>query len=119
LTNTLSRELYGRRQESRPSRFLAEIDPGLIRRSGPPPRVEPIRMPPGEPYIDYSESQLPPDSDGGEIGVGARVEHPTFGAGVVRRREGRGEGAKAWVHFDRAGTKLLMLKFAKLRLIAQ
>jgi DNA helicase-2/ATP-dependent DNA helicase PcrA len=48
-----------------------------------------------------------------------RVEHPSFGAGVVRRREGRGENAKAWVHFDRAGTKLLMLKFAKLRLIAQ
>jgi DNA helicase-2/ATP-dependent DNA helicase PcrA len=120
LTNTLSRELYGRRQESRPSRFLAEIDPGLIRRTGPPPRIEPIRMPPSEPYIDYSESQLPDDGAGdGEVRVGARVEHPTFGAGVVRRREGRGESAKAWVHFDRAGTKLLMLKFAKLRLIAQ
>ncbi len=48
-----------------------------------------------------------------------RVEHPTFGAGVVRRREGRGESAKAWVYFDRAGTKLLMLKFAKLRLIGE
>ena len=118
LTNTLSRELYGRRQESRPSRFLAEIDPALIRTSAPPARNEPIRMPPTEPYIDYSESQIPEEGNG-EIGVGARVEHPTFGAGVVRRREGRGEGAKAWVHFDRAGTKLLMLKFAKLRLIAQ
>jgi DNA helicase II / ATP-dependent DNA helicase PcrA len=119
LTNTLSRELYGRRQESRPSRFLAEIDPALIRRAGPPPRNEPIRMPSSEPYIDYSESQLPEHEGDGEVAVGARVEHPTFGAGVVRRREGRGEGAKAWVHFDRAGTKLLMLKFAKLRLIAQ
>ncbi|HXR35827.1 MAG TPA: UvrD-helicase domain-containing protein, partial [Candidatus Binataceae bacterium] len=45
LTNTLSRELYGNRQESRPSRFLAEIDPALIRRAGPPPRNAPIRMP--------------------------------------------------------------------------
>ncbi len=119
LTNTLSREQYGRRQESRPSRFLAEIDAALIRRAGPPPRNEPIRIPSREPYVDYSESQLPEHEGDGEIAVGARVEHPTFGAGVVRRREGRGEGAKAWVHFDRAGTKLLMLKFARLRLIAQ
>ncbi len=119
LTNTLNRELYGTRQESRPSRFVAEIDPGLIRRAGPAPRNEPIRIPSTEPYIDYSESQLPDSSIDGAIAVGARVEHPTFGAGVVRRREGRGEGAKAWVHFDRAGTKLLMLKFARLRPIAQ
>ena len=77
-------------------------------------------MPSNEPYVDYSESQVPHEHESnGEIGVGMRVEHPTFGAGVVRRREGRGENAKAWVHFDRAGTKLLMLKFAKLRLIAE
>ena len=120
LTNTLSRELFGTRQESRPSRFLAEIDPSLIRRAGPPPRNAPIRMPSNEPYVDYSESQVTPDYEAdGEVAVGMRVEHPTFGAGVVRRREGRGEGAKAWVHFDRAGTKLLMLKFAKLRPIAR
>jgi DNA helicase II / ATP-dependent DNA helicase PcrA len=118
LTNTLSRELFGTRQESRPSRFLAEIDPNLIRRAGPPPRNAPIRIPSNEPYVDYSESQLPDHEGNGEVAVGMRVEHPTFGAGVVRRREGRGEGAKAWVHFDRAGTKLLMLKFARLRPIA-
>ncbi len=58
LTNTLSRELFGNRQESRPSRFLAEIDPALIRRAGPPPRNAPIRMPSNEPYVDYSESQV-------------------------------------------------------------
>jgi len=120
LTNTLSRELYGNRQESRPSRFLAEIDPALIRRAGSPPRNAPIRMPSKEPYVDYSESQVPYEHESnGEIAVGMRVEHSTFGAGVVRRREGRGENAKAWVHFDRAGTKLLMLKFAKLRLIGE
>ena len=44
--------------------------------------------------------------------------HPTFGRGIVRRREGRGDGAKAWVNFDRGGIKLLVLKFANLRSIA-
>jgi hypothetical protein len=37
---------------------------------------------------------------------------------VVRRREGRGDGAKAWVHFERSGVKLLVLKFANLRPVA-
>jgi len=50
--------------------------------------------------------------------VGTRVIHPTFGRGVVRRREGRGDSAKAWVNFERAGLKLLVLKFANLRPIA-
>src|SRR5579863_5028174 len=35
LTNTLSRELYGKRDDSRPSRFLREIDHDLIRRIAP------------------------------------------------------------------------------------
>jgi DNA helicase II / ATP-dependent DNA helicase PcrA len=118
LTNTVSRELYGNRQQSRPSRFMAEIDPALIQRiaperASPPPRF----VLPGESYVDFSESQLAPDDDanGSEgLVVGARVIHPTFGAGILRRREGRGEGAKAWVDFGRAGVKLLVLKFAKL-----
>jgi len=53
LTNTRSREIYGLRQESRPSRFLAEIDPGLIRRLTPEPALAPIRQPSSEPYVDY------------------------------------------------------------------
>ncbi len=119
LTNTRSREIYGLRQESRPSRFLAEIDPDLIRRLTPEPTLVPIRQPSSEPYVDYGDGQHDPGEDGHEaVRVGIRVAHPTFGSGVVRRREGRGEAAKAWVQFDRAGLKLLVLKFAQLRSIA-
>jgi len=39
--------------------------------------------------------------------------------GVVRRREGHGDGAKVWVNFDRGGIKLLVLKFANLRPVAE
>jgi DNA helicase II / ATP-dependent DNA helicase PcrA len=121
LTNTLSRELYGRRDEPRPSRFLAEIDGGLLRRIAPE-RERPILRAPAElnrPYVDYSDSQLSDEEAGdGALAIGARVIHPTFGRGVVRRREGRGDGAKAWVNFDRAGVKLLVLKFANLKPIA-
>ena len=123
LTNTLSREIYGVRQESRQSRFLREIDPALIRRIVPARETSPIRpLSPREPYVDFADSQLPDDDPGpggDSLSIGARVVHPAFGRGIVRRREGRGDGAKAWVSFERGGIKLLMLKFANLRLIAE
>jgi ATP-dependent DNA helicase UvrD/PcrA len=120
LTNTLTRELYGQRSESRPSRFLGEIDPALLNRIAPQRPDAPLRRPGQGTYIDYSTSQLSEDdadsaADGDGFPVGARVIHQTFGRGVVRRREGRGAAAKAWVHFDRGGMKLLVLKFANLR----
>jgi DNA helicase-2/ATP-dependent DNA helicase PcrA len=121
LTNTLSREIYGVRTESRQSRFLREVDPALIRRIAPERQSSTIRpLSPREPYVDLNDSQLPDDEPGpgGDgLSIGARVVHPTFGRGIVRRREGRGDGAKAWVNFERSGIKLLVLKFANLRLI--
>ncbi|HUO06365.1 MAG TPA: UvrD-helicase domain-containing protein [Candidatus Binataceae bacterium] len=122
LTNTLSRELYGVRNQSHPSRFLREIDPALINRIAPERMFSSPQPVSHEPHVDYSDSQLPDeeaDSSGGGLAIGARVMHPTFGRGVVRRREGRGEGAKAWVTFERGGVKLLMLKFANLRLLTE
>jgi len=118
LTNTVSRELYGKRDSMRASRFLNEIPTELVRRITPTPEPRLVRpVVTRETYVDYSDSQVTQD-DGGELGAGARVIHPTFGRGVIRRREGRGEAAKAWVNFERAGLKLLVLKFANLRAIA-
>ena len=50
-------------------------------------------------------------------GPGARVLHPKFGIGVVRKVEGAGEGAKVWVQFQRFGLKRLAIKYAPLELI--
>jgi DNA helicase II / ATP-dependent DNA helicase PcrA len=120
LTNALSRELYGNRQDTVPSRFLSEIDPDLIRRIEPecsPSGI--LRPPPREPYVDYSDSQLPEaDAAANNLGIGSKVYHPTFGRGVIKRREGRGDAAKAWIAFEEGGLKLLVLKFANLRAIA-
>ena len=121
LTNTLSRELYGRRDDSRPSRFLREINHDLIRRIAPEAEPRPIlRAPSREPYVDYTDSQVSDHDDtGADFAIGIRVMHQTFGRGVVRRREGHGDGAKVWVNFDRGGIKLLVLKFANLRPVAE
>lgn len=40
-----------------------------------------------------------------------------FGFGTITNLEGRGENAKATVEFDNAGTKQLLLKFAKITVI--
>jgi len=64
-------------------------------------------------------SQAPKDfvpSDPGMIQVGTRVEHPRFGIGEVHQLEGSGSNIKATVLFP-IGTKQLLLKFAKLRVV--
>ena len=43
--------------------------------------------------------------------------HQKFGEGTVISVDGAGANKKATVHFDNNGTKQLMLKFAKLKII--
>jgi DNA helicase-2/ATP-dependent DNA helicase PcrA len=50
------------------------------------------------------------------IKVGTRVEHPRFGIGEVHALEGAESNIKATVLFP-IGTKQLLLKFAKLRVV--
>ncbi|NPA67165.1 MAG: UvrD-helicase domain-containing protein [Chlorobi bacterium] len=49
-----------------------------------------------------------------EIKEGAKVKHGRFGTGTVLKVEGTGQNAKALIKFEVAGTKNLLLKFAKL-----
>ena len=121
LTNALSRELYGSRQDTLPSRFLGEIDQNVFRRIAPENAAAAVLRPPSrEPYIDYTDSQLPDAEIAVPAGlkVGAKIYHPSFGRGVIKRREGRGDAAKVWIAFEQGGLKLLVLKFANLRAIA-
>ena len=48
---------------------------------------------------------------------GCKIEHQRFGIGEVLKLEGSGENAKATVAFTHAGTKQLLLKFAKYTII--
>lgn len=56
-------------------------------------------------------------SAGGELREGCRIEHQRFGIGTVLKIEGTGENTKATVEFRNAGTKQLLLKFAKFKII--
>ena len=48
---------------------------------------------------------------------GMVIEHQRFGIGTVVRLEGTGENAKATVQFRNTGTKQLLLKFAKFKVV--
>jgi DNA helicase-2/ATP-dependent DNA helicase PcrA len=52
-----------------------------------------------------------------EIMVGMQVEHQRFGVGKITEVEGNGASRKATVFFAAIGSKQLLLKFAKLKII--
>ncbi len=134
LTYAKSRFRNGRMEFSRPSRFIREIPQQFYKASqsasgASEPRIEqrmkPFRpqnvgggfVPPTRPF---SPPNRPPTSVQpsvpGELKVGSAVVHERFGRGVVQALEGSGIDAKATVSFENAGTKVLMLRFAKLTL---
>ena len=88
-------------QNPRPvaTQFVADVKPRLV-----PVRHETPR----------------PQSAIGNIGlkVGNVIEHQRFGIGKVVNMEGSGENTKATVEFQNAGTKQLLLKFAKYTIIS-
>ena len=57
-------------------------------------------------------------SAAGSLTDGCRIEHQRFGIGTVLKIEGTGENTKATVEFQNAGTKQLLLKFAKFTILS-
>ena len=128
LTYAKSRFRYGQMEYMRPSRFIREI-PEQYRTPRPTlggennqrvvPRIEqrmkPLRPQMAMPFAPkpIAPQSFPPKGGQGVI-VGSSVVHERFGRGVVQALEGTGIDAKATVCFENAGTKVLMLRFAKL-----
>ena len=91
---------HGNSQNPRPvaTQFMADVKPRLV-----PVRQETPR----------------PQSAIGDIGLkeGNIIEHQRFGVGTVVKIEGNGENTKATVAFKNAGTKQLLLKFARYTIV--
>ena len=119
LSHAESRRLHGDVILCRPSRFIREIPDEL---------VDEIRL-------KTSISHIPsrPDRNsrslgrrvGGrievpetELSLGQRVAHGKFGEGVILNYEGQGPNARVQVNFDAAGSKWLVLSYAKLEVLA-
>ena len=70
-----------------------------------------------KPASSSSSSLKPASSSSSSLQEGCKIEHQRFGIGEVLKIEGTGENAKATVAFAHAGTKQLLLKFAKYTII--
>ncbi len=132
---------YGNLTLSERSRFVDEIDASLIEQTQKASFRGTSSMG-GRPFGRFSEPQqhgfrklentpttrpsqtsqpaVPQDfepSNPDLLQEGMRVMHAKFGAGTVLSIDGAGANKKASVHFDTAGVKMLMLKFARLAII--
>ncbi len=117
LTNATMRRIHGSTRYNAPSRFLAEIPEELLtgRRQRPTRASEPTFEP--GPRVDFSDAQWGAD-DLPVIRQGMHVEHPIFGVGRITEVAGAGESAKLTIRFERAGVKMIKLKYAQLRILA-
>lgn len=67
--------------------------------------------------VNKSSGSTAPQGSKALLVEGNTIEHERFGVGTVIRVEGSGENTKATVQFRNAGTKQLLLKFARYKVI--
>jgi DNA helicase-2/ATP-dependent DNA helicase PcrA len=142
LSFATSRFKFGSIINAEPSRFLQEIDPQFLSfeslfnskgtfkenkisdspgrsLSGLPKKVlNPVKTSFGK----TSAATPPPDpnfvgDDTSNLQTGMNVEHQRFGKGIVLSVEGAGDNKKANIDFEGNGKKMLVLKFAKLKIV--
>lgn len=110
LSYARTRRLHGESHATRPSRFLAELPPEL--RGAPTHERN---------FLTAARAAVrervttPPGSVQG-FAPGVRVEHPTFGRGVVLRLQASGAQTRVVVFFDRVGKKTLIPSIAQLKI---
>lgn len=111
-------------QNPRPvaTQFRADPKPRQVAPRHQEPKVDPfsegfkrqLSMASGgrfKPVASTSSPQQSPINRG--LREGTVIEHQRFGIGTIVRLEGNGDNEKATVQFKNAGTKQLLLKFAK------
>jgi DNA helicase-2/ATP-dependent DNA helicase PcrA len=146
LTCAQNRFRFGRMEYDTPSRFIRDIDPRLLhvvdekakeekddfgtsrlpwmRRSSQNNNTwtqnpRPVVV---QPYVGRFKpvsrvASTVSSATSSALREGMTIEHQRFGIGTVLRVEGTGENEKATVEFRNAGTKQLLLKFAKFKVL--
>lgn len=107
-----SRRIHGQDNYNVPSRFLREIPRDLLHEVRPKVQVSrtaSLGAARGGPVHGVVEAA--------PIKLGANVEHPTFGGGVVVDYEGAGAHARVQVQFDEVGAKWLVMAYANLTVV--
>ncbi len=146
LTYTLSRYRWGKLIDAEPSRFIDEIDPKYVNHLKPnndytfkplvntsifvtdskiknlQNKIEKTISSPSPSQIKKlrkfnTNSTSNQTQDILNLKEGMNVEHARFGMGIVKSIEGEGNEGKAIILFNGIGTKKLLLRFAKLKIL--
>nr|VFK30181.1 MAG: ATP-dependent DNA helicase UvrD [Candidatus Kentron sp. MB]VFK34039.1 MAG: ATP-dependent DNA helicase UvrD [Candidatus Kentron sp. MB]VFK76210.1 MAG: ATP-dependent DNA helicase UvrD [Candidatus Kentron sp. MB] len=134
ISHAEKRRLHGADYQQRPSRFIQEIPPALIREvmggtgtgtmatkgaktAQRPNTPKSSIMLPSKPRTQPLPLKSAAASDTRQWPPGQRVAHPTFGEGVIQRYEGDGKHTRVEVNFSQGGSKWLILNYAKLQTI--
>jgi DNA helicase-2/ATP-dependent DNA helicase PcrA len=104
LTYAEQRRLHGSDSWGEPSRFIGEIPDELIEEVRPQVQVS----------RPLASGRFRSEEPAG-MRLGSRVQHGTFGEGVILNVEGAGPQARVQVRFETSGTKWLMVQYANLK----
>jgi len=127
LSYASSRFRNGQTVLPRPSRFINDISPEFLRRvqgaeqPGGSFRAAP-RLSAFTPYTartsePTSTTSSRPSGPEPEVAEGMRIEHMKFGCGTITSVDRSMSDTRIVVNFDNAGTKTLLLKFAKFSIL--
>ena len=134
LSYATSRYQWGNLRSAEKSRFLDEVDPAFLNfkfATAPGPGTgespfqhvferrsnlvaAPVRKVAPTNYVAPADFK---PSDTSNLAAGQRVEHPKFGFGTVAQLEVQQGTTKATINFEEVGEKVLLLSFAKLRVV--
>jgi DNA helicase-2/ATP-dependent DNA helicase PcrA len=115
LTCAAARYRFGSRTYGVPSRFLQEIPSHALAEAVGRPSAAGARRRASEPTLDYSYAQAAP-GESPVLAPGLGVRHPIFGRGTILAVIGSGPGQKLRIEFERAGVKIIVVRFANLEL---
>jgi DNA helicase-2/ATP-dependent DNA helicase PcrA len=135
LSYVLSRYRWGKLIDSEQSRFINEINEEFIQRniiqktitntySDRPSfnkvgvRYNKVQSKPPKNFVRIKKTSSNSNLFNNKLNVGNIVLHERFGRGKVLTIEGRAENQKAEILFERVGSKKLLLRFSKLKVIA-
>ena len=106
-------------QNPRPvaTQFKADPKPRAVAPRQPEKPVDPFGANFKRVYNAVAPRKLASEPSASDLHEGCIIEHQRFGVGTVIKIEGTGENTKATVQFRNTGTKQLLLKFAKFKII--
>jgi DNA helicase-2/ATP-dependent DNA helicase PcrA len=114
ITHAEKRLLYGRETPASKSRFLRELPAELLEEVRPKREVS---RPMTAKSTSFSITNLPKEMQSdSRYRLGQRVEHESFGAGVILKMEGEGKTERALIKFS-DDSRWLMTLYTKLHVI--